>query len=104
MTDNPVEVFIASFDNEEQAGTALRDFRAMDREGSIELIDAAVIVRNAEGKVRASGRRPTRAARRGPNAAGLAAGIQGYQNIARHAVSAEAAAAIVAEADETPSS
>ncbi len=35
----------------------------------------------------------------------LQRGLQGYQNIARHAVSAEAAATIVAEAEEeTPDS
>jgi hypothetical protein len=35
----------------------------------------------------------------------LQRGLQGYQNIARHAVSAEAAAIIVAEAEEeTPDS
>jgi uncharacterized membrane protein len=166
MTDNPVEVFIAAFDNEAQAGSALRDFQAMDREGSIELIDAAVVVRNAEGKVSfeetadPSGKKW---AKRGAIAGGLvglifppsiiaglavggagggiwgkirdkgfkdddlkavgdslepgtsaiiaiaedrvvarlAAGLEGYQTIARHAVSAEAAAAIVAQAEET---
>src|SRR3954447_11949089 len=51
MTDNPLEVFVAAFDNEKQAGEALKDFRAMDREGSIDLIDAAVVVRGQEGKV-----------------------------------------------------
>jgi uncharacterized membrane protein len=49
VPDNPVEG--AAFDNEQRAGAALDDFRAMDREGSIELIDAAVIVRGADGKV-----------------------------------------------------
>ena len=51
MAGNPLEVFVAAFDNEEQAGDALKDFRAMDREGSIELIDAAVVVRGADGRV-----------------------------------------------------
>ncbi|HYJ66693.1 MAG TPA: DUF1269 domain-containing protein [Nocardioidaceae bacterium] len=169
MTDNPVEVFIAAFDNEKQAGEAMRDFQAMDREGSIDLIDAAVIVRNAEGKVSfeetadPSGKRW---AKRGAIAGGLVglifppsiiaglavggagggiwgkirdkgfkdddlksvgdslepgtsaiiaiaedrvvarleAGLQGYQTIARHGVSAEAAAAIVAEVEEAPPS
>src|SRR5918995_2503255 len=52
MADNPLQVFVAAFDNEEQAGTALKDFRAMDREGSIELIDAVVVVRGADGNVK----------------------------------------------------
>src|SRR3954463_14058428 len=162
MTDNSVEVFIAAFDNEKQAGTALRDFQAMDREGSIELIDAVVVVRGADGKVKfeetadPSGRKW---AKRGAIAGGVVGlifppsliasaivgggaggiwgkirdkgfkdedlkaigdsmepgtsaiiaiaedhmierlenGLSGYERIARHAVSAEAAVAIVAE-------
>src|SRR3954453_23206401 len=46
-----IQVFVAGFDDENQAAVALQDFRAMDREGSIELIDAVVVVRDAEGKV-----------------------------------------------------
>jgi uncharacterized membrane protein len=165
MTSNPVEVFVAVFDSEDHAGAALKDFRAMDREGSIELIDAAVVVRAADGKVKfeetadPSGKRW---AGRGAIAGGLVGlifppsiiasaavgaaaggiwgkvrdkglqdadlkaigeslepgssaiiaiaedrvverlqrGLEGYRNIARHAVSAEAAAAIVAEVEE----
>jgi uncharacterized membrane protein len=52
MSENPIQVFIARFDNEGEAKQALKDFRTMDREGSIELIDAAVIVHSAEGKVK----------------------------------------------------
>jgi uncharacterized membrane protein len=165
MTDNPVEVFIAAFDNEQQAGAALDDFRTMDREGSIELIDAAVIVRGADGKVSfeetadPSGKKwakrgaiagglvglifpPTILATAAVGAAGggiwgkvrdkgfqdsdlravgeslepgssaiiaiaedrmierLQQGLAGYQRLARHAVSAEAAATIMAAAEE----
>jgi uncharacterized membrane protein len=49
--DGPVEIFIAAYGNETQAKQALKDFRDMDREGSINLIDAAVVVHDAEGKV-----------------------------------------------------
>jgi uncharacterized membrane protein len=52
MTSAPVEVFVAAFDNETQAGVALKDVKSMDREGSIELLDAVVLVRNTDGKVR----------------------------------------------------
>ena len=52
MTENPIQVFIAKFGDEVAAKQSLQDFEAMDREGSIELIDAAVIVRGADGKVR----------------------------------------------------
>jgi uncharacterized membrane protein len=52
MTDNQVQVFVAAFDNETQAGVALKDFRAMDREGSIDLIDGVVVVHGTDGTVR----------------------------------------------------
>ena len=51
MTDTPVQVFVAAFEDEGQAAAALKDFRAMDREGSIDLIDAVVVRRSADGKV-----------------------------------------------------
>jgi uncharacterized membrane protein len=167
MADNPVQVFVAAFDNEQQAGAALKDFRAMADEGSIKLIDAAVVVRGADGKVKIeetadpSGKTwakrgaiagglvglifpPTIIASAAIGAAGggiwgkirdkgfqdadlktigdslepgtsaiiaiaedrviqrLEQGLQGYRNIAQHALSAEAAAAIVAETAEEP--
>ena len=167
MAENPVQVFIAAFDNEGQAAAALKDFRSMDREGSIDLIDAVVVRRTADGKVSfeetadPSGKKW---AKRGAIAGGLVGlifppslivgaavggagggiwgkirdkgfkdedlkeigesmepgssaiiaiaedqvldrlerGIAGYDRIARHAVSADAALQIVAEADAAP--
>ena len=161
MSDDTIEVFVATFGTEDEAGKALKDFRAMDREGSIDLIDAAVVVRRADGKVTfqetadPSGKTW---AKRGAVAGGLVglifppgllvsaavgaagggiwgkvrdkgfqdsdlravgdslepgtsaiiavaedrmierlqAGLEGYRNLARHAVSAEAAAAVIA--------
>src|SRR3954453_4301124 len=52
MSGNPVQVFVAAYESEDGAEAALKDFRAMDREGSIELIDAAVAVHTADGKVK----------------------------------------------------
>ena len=169
MTDNPVQVFIAAYENEDGAAAALKDFRAMDREGSIVLIDGAVVTRGTDGKVHfeetadPSGKKW---AKRGAIAGGLVGlifppsiiagavlggagggvwgkirdkgfqdedlqsvgeslepgtsaiiaiaedrmierlqrALEGYQKIARHAVSAEAAAAIVAEAEKQPES
>ncbi|HEX6326224.1 MAG TPA: DUF1269 domain-containing protein [Jiangellaceae bacterium] len=169
MTGNPIQVFVAAFGDEDQAGAALKDFQAMHREGSIDLIDAAVVVRKADGKVHfeetadASGKT---GAKRGAIAGGLVGlifppsilasaaigagaggiwgklrdkgfpdsdlkaigerlepgtsaivavaedrvierlqqGIAGYRALARHAVSAEASAAIVAEVEDQPPS
>jgi uncharacterized membrane protein len=166
MSDKPIQLFVASFDNEFGAKQSLKDFEAMDREGSIELIDAAVIVHDSEGKVKfeetadPSGKKW---AKRGAIAGGLAGlifppsiiagavvgggaggiwgkvrdkgfkdedlkeigeslepgssaiiaiaedqvldrlekGIEGYERIARHAVSAEAALVITAQGLET---
>src|SRR3954469_8186631 len=52
MSGNPVQVFVAAYESEDGANAALKDFRAMNREGSIELIDAAVAVHAADGKVK----------------------------------------------------
>ena len=165
MADNPVQVFVAAFGDEDQAGATLKDFQAMDREGSIELIDAAVIVRSADGKVRfeeTSDPSGKKWAKRGAIAGGLVGlifppsilasaavgaagggvwgkirdkgipdsdlkaigeglapgrsaivavaedrvierllkGIEGYRALARHAISAEASAAIVTEVED----
>ena len=167
MTDNQVQVFVAAFDNEAEAGAALKDFRAMNREGSIDLLDAVVLVHGTDGKVRfeetadPSGKKW---AKRGAIAGGLVGlifppsiivgaavgaagggvwgkirdkgfkdedlkaigesldpgtsaiiaiaedrvierlqtGLEGYNRIARHALSAEAAATIVAEVEAEP--
>jgi uncharacterized membrane protein len=169
MATTDLEVFVAAFGTEEEAGAALKDFKAMDREGSIELIDAAVIVHGTDGKVHfeetadPSGRKW---AKRGAIAGGLVGlifppsilgaaavgaagggvwgkirdkgfkdddlrqlgesipqgssaiiavaedrvverlerGISGYRNIARHALSADASAQLIAEVEEEPGS
>jgi uncharacterized membrane protein len=52
MSENPIQLFVAVYGDEVQAKQALKDFQTMHREGSIDLIDAAVIVHTAEGKVK----------------------------------------------------
>jgi uncharacterized membrane protein len=51
MAGNNVQVFVAAFDDETQAADTLKQFRAMDRDGSLRLIDAAVVIRRPDGKV-----------------------------------------------------
>ncbi len=165
MSTGTMEVFVATYATEDGAAAAAKDFKAAQREGAIDLIDAAVIVHTAEGKVKfdetadPSGKKW---AKRGAIAGGvvglifppsiivsaavgagaggvwgkvrdkgfkdddlkeignslppgssaiiavaedrmvaqLERSLDGYQKIAKHAVSAEAAAAIVAEVDD----
>jgi len=52
MSTSTVEVFIAAYGTEDGAGAAAKDFEAAQRDGAIDLIDAAVIVHTADGKVR----------------------------------------------------
>src|SRR3954471_154431 len=166
MTTSTVEVFVATYDSEDGAAAAAKDFQAAQRDGAIDLIDAAVIIHTADDKVKIeetadpSGKKW---AKRGAIAGGvvglifppsiilsaavgggaggvwgkvrdkgfkdadlkeignslppgssaiiaiaedrmiqqLQSGLAGYQKIARHAVSADAAAAIVAEVEDT---
>jgi len=51
MATTTLEVFVAAFGSEDEAAAALKDFKSMDREGSIDLIDAAAIVHRADGEV-----------------------------------------------------
>jgi uncharacterized membrane protein len=52
MTTSTVEVFVATYDTEEGAAAAAKDFEAAERDGAIDLLDAAVIVHTADGKVK----------------------------------------------------
>jgi uncharacterized membrane protein len=51
MTDKTLEVFVAVYSDETSAGVALEDLKSMERARSIELVDAALVVRDLEGKV-----------------------------------------------------
>jgi uncharacterized membrane protein len=165
MSSDTVEIFVASYGSEPAAGAALKAFQSAQRDGAIDLIDAAVIVHTAEGKVKfeetadPSGKTW---AKRGAIAGGIVGlifppsiivsaavaggaggiwgkvrdkgfkdadlkeigeslppgssaiiviaedrmvaqlerGLEGYNKIAKHVVSADAAAAIIAEVDE----
>jgi uncharacterized membrane protein len=51
-SSSTMEIFVATYGTEEGAGSALKDFKAAERAGSIDLIDAAVVVHTAEDKVK----------------------------------------------------
>jgi uncharacterized membrane protein len=169
VSTSTVEIFVATYGTEDGAAEAAKDFKAAERDGAIDLIDAAVIVHTADGKVKfeesadPSGKKW---AKRGAIAGGvvglifpptiilsaavgggagglwgklrdkgfkdedlkeigeslppgssaiiavaedrmveqLERSIAGYERIAKHAVSAEAAAAIAAEVDDSDDS
>jgi uncharacterized membrane protein len=51
MSTSTVEVFVATYDSEDGAAKAAKAFKGAQRDGAIDLIDAAVIVHTADGKV-----------------------------------------------------
>src|SRR3954451_21247772 len=52
MATSTVEVFVATYDTEDWAAAASKSFQAAQRDGAIDLIDAAVIVHTADGSVK----------------------------------------------------
>jgi uncharacterized membrane protein len=52
VSTSTVEIFIATYGTEGGAAAAAEDFKAAQRDGAIDLIDAAVIVHTADGKVK----------------------------------------------------
>ena len=51
MSTSTLEVFVATYDTEGGAADAAKAFKSAQRDGAIDLIDAAVVVHTAEGKV-----------------------------------------------------
>jgi uncharacterized membrane protein len=52
MNDNPVQVIVAAFNDPDQAGWIMADLKQGKREGLVGIIDAAVVVKDAEGKIK----------------------------------------------------
>ena len=50
-TNKTLVVVVATFSNEYEAADSLEQLKTMDKGGSIKLVDAAVVVHDAEGKV-----------------------------------------------------
>lgn len=52
MSDTPVQVIVAAFNSPEKAGQVLAELKQGKKEGLIGIIDAAVVVKDAEGKLK----------------------------------------------------
>ena len=52
MGSDTMDIVVAAYASEDGAKAALKDFQAAERAGAINLVDAAVVVHTAEGKVR----------------------------------------------------
>jgi uncharacterized membrane protein len=52
VSASTVELFVAAYGTEDGAAAAAKDFQAAERDGAIDLIDAAVVVHTADGKVK----------------------------------------------------
>lgn len=61
MSDNPVQVFVAAFNSPNEAGEYMDAIKQGKKEGLIGIIDAAVVVKNAEGKVKITDTKQRRA-------------------------------------------
>jgi uncharacterized membrane protein len=52
MSDRPIQVIVAAFNDPDEAGAVMADLKQGKREGLIGIIDAAVVVKNAQGKLK----------------------------------------------------
>lgn len=52
MSSAPVELVIAAFGDEEQAGVALKSLRELQRDEVVKILNAAVLVKNEKGRTR----------------------------------------------------
>jgi uncharacterized membrane protein len=52
MSDNPVQVIMAAFNSPETAGQVMADLKQGKRAGLIDIMDAAVVVKDANGKLK----------------------------------------------------
>jgi uncharacterized membrane protein len=52
MSENPVQIIIAAFNSPAKAGEVMAELKAGKKEGLLGIIDAAVVVKDAEGKLK----------------------------------------------------
>ncbi len=75
MSDRPIQVIVAAFNSPDGASTAMADLKQGKREGLIGIIDAAVVVKDASGKLKITDAK--RRSRKGLVTGGVVGGLIG---------------------------
>ncbi|QQE64960.1 hypothetical protein GFS31_16440 [Leptolyngbya sp. BL0902] len=75
MSESPVQVIVAAFNSVDGAGLVMEDIKQGKRDGLIGIIDAAVVVKNAEGKLKITDAK--RRSRKGLMTGGVVGGLIG---------------------------
>lgn len=73
--DNPVQIIVAAFSTPEAAGETMDDLKQGRKEGLIGILDAAVVVKDADGKLKVTDAK--RRGRKGLITGGLVGGVIG---------------------------
>ncbi|GIK74738.1 MAG: membrane protein [Chloroflexota bacterium] len=75
MNDNPVQVLVAAFNDPNRAAEIMAELKQGKKEGLIGIIDAAVVVKDAEGKLKVKDAK--RRSRKGLITGGIVGGVLG---------------------------
>jgi uncharacterized membrane protein len=75
MSDSPVQIIVAAFNSPEGASLVMDEIKQGKREGLIGILDAAVVVKNAEGKLKITDAK--RRSRKGLMTGGVVGGLIG---------------------------
>jgi uncharacterized membrane protein len=75
VSDRPIQIIVAAFNDPDEASAVMADLKAGKREGLIGIIDAAVVVKNATGKLKITDAK--RRSRKGLVTGGVVGGLIG---------------------------
>ncbi|WP_206070517.1 hypothetical protein [Nodosilinea sp. P-1105] len=75
MSDRPIQVIVAAFNNPDAATTVMADLKQGKKAGLIGIIDAAVVAKDADGKLKITDAK--RRTRRGLVTGGVVGGLIG---------------------------
>jgi uncharacterized membrane protein len=75
MSDSPLQIIVAAFNNPDGAGQVMDEIKQGKRDGLIGILDAAVVVKNAEGKLKITDAK--RRSRKGLITGGVVGGLIG---------------------------